>query len=179
MDAVLLKYLVRLVHTAAAAFVVGGAAVLWAQSVRVGLASQHASEPESWLPASASPLGASGNGDRSSTIAAGSARPFGAAVVRYEQGFWAAVGLLTMTGIGNLAVFGAALPGGQTDWGARLLTKLAAVAVLVVFSAYRTLVVARGAGGSGPACRLLAALYGATAFLSLVVLGLAVSLAHP
>ncbi|MGH2369859.1 MAG: hypothetical protein ACRDI2_16890, partial [Chloroflexota bacterium] len=91
-DPSLLKYLVRLVHTGAAAFMVGGAVLVWAQ-LAVGSGGAEA-EPGAWPAALAR---------------------------RYEWGFWPAVGLLAMTGIGNLAVFGAALPGGQTDWGGRLL----------------------------------------------------------
>jgi putative copper export protein len=101
-----------------------------------------------------------------------------AAAAVYEWGFWIAVGLLAMTGIGNLAAFGAALPGQQTDYGGRLLTKLAAVAVLVVFSAWRTLVVARGVHRLGRMNRLIRTLYGITAALAAGVLALAVRLAH-
>ena len=44
--------------------------------------------------------------------------------IRYEWLFWAAAGVLAMTGIGNLAAFGAALLGPATDWGTTLLVKL-------------------------------------------------------
>ena len=47
-----------------------------------------------------------------------------AVAIRYEWLFWAAAGVLAMTGIGNLAAFGAALLGPSTDWGATLTLKL-------------------------------------------------------
>ena len=48
-----------------------------------------------------------------------------------------------MTGIGNLAAFGAALLGPSTEWGATLALKLGLVLLLVVLSLPRTLAVAR------------------------------------
>ena len=57
-----------------------------------------------------------------------------AVAVRYEWLFWAAAGVLAMTGIGNLAAFGAALLGPATNWGATLLLKLGSVLALVVLS---------------------------------------------
>src|SRR5213594_475008 len=72
-----------------------------------------------------------------------------AVAVRYEWIFWAAAGVLAMTGIGNLAAFGAALLGPATNWGATLLLKLGSVLALVVLSLPRTLAVARISASTG------------------------------
>ena len=102
--------------------------------------------------------------------------------IRYEWMFWAAAGVLAMTGIGNLAAFGAALLGPATDWGATLLLKLGSVLALVVLSLPRTLAVARISASAGAmAPKVLIAvrnLYGATTGAFAVILALAVWLAH-
>ena len=105
-----------------------------------------------------------------------------AVAVRYEWIFWAAAGVLAMTGIGNLAAFGAALLGPATNWGATLLLKLGSVLVLVVLSLPRTLAVARmnssiGGDVSG-SVTTLRNLYGATTGAFAVILALAIWLAH-
>jgi putative copper export protein len=101
--------------------------------------------------------------------------------IRYEWLFWAAAGVLAMTGIGNLAAFGLALLGPTTDWGATLLLKLGSVLTLVVLSLPRTLAVARinstGANASG-SIATLRNLYGATTVAFAAILALAVWLAH-
>jgi hypothetical protein len=100
--------------------------------------------------------------------------------VRYEWLFWAAAGVLAMTGIGNLAAFGAALLAPATDWGMTLMLKLGSVLALIVLSLPRTLAVARMS--SGPvAPRVLVAvrnLYGATTGAFAAILAMAVWLAH-
>ena len=105
-----------------------------------------------------------------------------AVAIRYEWIFWAAAGVLAMTGIGNLAAFGAALLGPATNWGATLLLKLGSVLTLVILSLPRTLAVARmsastEAMGAGSTVTLRN-LYGATAAAFAVILALAVWLAH-
>jgi putative copper export protein len=102
--------------------------------------------------------------------------------IRYEWLFWAAAGVLAMTGIGNLAAFGADLPTPSTPWGTTLLLKLGSVLALVLLSLPRTLAVARlsgsaGAVGSSVVVRLRN-LYGATAAAFAAILGLAIWLAH-
>jgi copper resistance protein D len=102
--------------------------------------------------------------------------------LRYEWMFWVAAGVLAMTGIGNLAAFGAALLGPATDWGATLLLKLGSVLALIVLSLPRTLAVSRisattGATASG-SITTLRNLYGATAAAFAVILALAIWLAH-
>jgi putative copper export protein len=102
--------------------------------------------------------------------------------IRYEWIFWAAAGVLAMTGIGNVAAFGAALLGPSTDWGATFMVKLASVLMLVVLSLPRTLAVARISAAVGVdahrSVTTLRNLYGATAGAFAVILALAVWLAH-
>jgi len=101
--------------------------------------------------------------------------------VRYEWLFWAAAGVLAMTGIGNLAAFGAALLGPATNWGATLLLKLGSVLTLVVLSLPRTLAVARMSASSEVTTASVVTvrnLYGATTGAFAVILALAVWLAH-
>src|SRR5436305_12407572 len=123
------------------------------------------------------------------TVLAMATRPAGdpasavlSVAIRYEWMFWAAAGVLVMTGIGNLAAFGADLSGPSTPWGATLVLKLGSVLALVVFSLPRTLAVARLAGpteaiATGVVTRLRN-LYAATTGAFAVILGLAVWLAH-
>jgi putative copper export protein len=102
--------------------------------------------------------------------------------IRYEWLFWAAAGALAMTGIGNLAAFGADLPTPSTPWGTTLLVKLGSVLALVLLSLPRTLAVARLSGSAGAvassAVVRLRNLYGATAAAFAAILGLAIWLAH-
>jgi putative copper export protein len=122
------------------------------------------------------------------TVLALSTRPgvdsAGAAVavaVRYEWLFWAAAGVLAMTGIGNLAAFGAALLGPATDWGMTLVLKLGSVLALVVLSLPRTLAVARMSASRPIAPSVVVAvrnLYGATTGAFAAILAMAIWLAH-
>jgi len=101
--------------------------------------------------------------------------------LRYEWIFWAAAGVLAMTGIGNLAAFGAALLGPATNWGATLVLKLGSVLTLVVLSLPRTLAVARMSSSGGIARASVTTvrnLYGATTAAFAAILALAVWLAH-
>ncbi|MDQ2912723.1 MAG: hypothetical protein M3T56_05645 [Chloroflexota bacterium] len=102
--------------------------------------------------------------------------------MRYEWMFWAAAGVLAMTGIGNLAAFGAGLLGPATNWGTTLLLKLGSVLTLVVLSLPRTFAVARmGASHEalpGGAVITPRNLYAATTGAFAVILALAVWLAH-
>jgi len=113
---------------------------------------------------------------------ADSAEAVTAVAVRYEWLFWAAAGVLAMTGIGNLAAFGAALLGPATNWGATLLLKLGSVLALVVLSLPRTLAVARISASTGRTApgsvTTLRNLYGATSGAFAVILAIAVWLAH-
>lgn len=101
---------------------------------------------------------------------------------RYEWLFWAAAGVLAMTGVGNLAAFGQGLPAPSTPWGATLVLKLGGVLALVVLSLPRTLVVARlqrsGATMTTSVFVTLRNVYAATTGAFAVILGLAIWLAH-
>ena len=101
--------------------------------------------------------------------------------IRYEWMFWAAAGVLAMTGIGNLAAFGAALLGPATSWGATLVLKLGSVLTLVVLSLPRTLAVARMSSPGGNALASVTTvrnLYGATTAALATILAFAIWLAH-
>jgi hypothetical protein len=123
------------------------------------------------------------------TVFALSTRPGGApasavmaVAIRYEWLFWAAAGVLVMTGIGNLAAFGAALLGPSTDWGATLTLKLGSILALIVLSLPRTLAVARmyaSADAMAPnAILTVRNVYGATVAAFAFILALAVWLAN-
>ena len=93
----------------------------------------------------------------------------------YERLFWAAMGLLAATGVGNLGAFAPAMPGG--DWGATLSAKLLVVLVALGRSLVRTLAVERCRDRleSVPA---LAPAYGLTALALGAAVVLAEVLAH-
>lgn len=124
------------------------------------------------------------------TVFALSTRPGGASAsavmavaIRYEWLFWAAAGVLAMTGIGNLAAFGAALLGPSTDWGATLTLKLGSVLALILLSLPRTLALARMTAAAAPtvppgAIARVRNLYGVTTGAFAVILALAVWLAN-
>ena len=98
----------------------------------------------------------------------------------YEWVFWSALGVLVMTGVGNLGQFGAAVPGPGTQWGTVLLAKLVAVLALLGASIVRTLAVrvwTADASSDAPAGALAVA-YGATGAYLLGLLVLAEVLAH-
>jgi hypothetical protein len=103
-----------------------------------------------------------------------------AVAVRYEWLFWAAAGVLAMTGIGNLAAFGAALLGPATDWGMTLMLKLGSVLALVFLSLPRTLAVARMSARPIAPSVVIAVrnLYGATTGAFAAILAMAIWLAH-
>src|ERR1700724_3027495 len=100
---------------------------------------------------------------------------------RYEWIFWAAIGVQAMTGVGNLGAFGQSLPASTTAWGLRLTVKLVVVLTLALLSLPRTLVVAilmnQPAAESGRP-QVVPSLYAATVIVVLVVVALAVWLAH-
>lgn len=98
--------------------------------------------------------------------------------VRYEQVFWAAFGVVVMTGVGNLGAFGPSLPAPSTDWGGTFVAKITFVAILAALSLPRSIVVARIADDAGASLSTLRGLYGATAVAVAVIAALAVWLAH-
>lgn len=107
------------------------------------------------------------------------ADPDSAPLIQYEWLFWGTMGVMLVTGVGNLGALGA--PGPATRWGTVLTVKLALVLALVVGSAVRTLVVERLRARDGvtpAACGPLRRLYAATALALLAVVALAEVLAH-
>lgn len=101
---------------------------------------------------------------------------------RYEWIFWSAIGVQVMTGVGNLGAFGQGLPASTTAWGIRFTVKLVFVLVLALLSVPRTLTIARAA--ASPSSRSLVApgvvpvLYASTVLLVMIIIALAVWLAH-
>lgn len=100
-------------------------------------------------------------------------------VTQYEWAFWAALGVMLVTGVGNLGALGAPPP--TTRWGTLLTAKLLLVIALVVGSFLRTLVVLRVRRSGGrqivntPVIRRL---YALTAGLLFVIVALAEVIAH-
>ena len=101
----------------------------------------------------------------------------------YEWVFWIAMGLVVITGVGNIGAFGRGLPGAQTTWGTILTVKLGIVLLLVVFSLVRTLLI-RGlstAGKEGSSTRpriVVRGSYAGTLLLVAAVLTMGLVLAH-
>lgn len=98
--------------------------------------------------------------------------------VRYEQLFWAAAGVLVMTGVGNLGAFGAGLPEPGTGWGRTFSAKLVLVALLVVISLPRSLAVLRLAAHPSTGGATLRNLYAVSAAMLAAIVALAEGLAH-
>ena len=97
--------------------------------------------------------------------------------VRYEQVFWLAVGVLVMTGVGNLGAFGVALPDPATGWGRAFVAKLTLIALLLIVSLPRSLAVLRVATVPAAGARLRS-IYTATSGLLAGIVALALELAH-
>ncbi len=153
-----LKFLIiRGIHVASMAVLLGGAILLWAVSFTSK--SQKA-----------------GDDVRLFLFLAG----------RYEWIAWVAIWLLVFTGVGNLAAFGESLPQRSTEWGQKLGLKLFLVIAFIAFSLVRTAFVARlDALKDTPKFEIarrgqarLGGLYAATTLFLIAIVGLAVSLAH-
>ena len=101
---------------------------------------------------------------------------------RYEWIFWAAIGVQAMTGVGNLGAFGQGLPASTTAWGIRFTVKLVSVLALALLSVPRTLAIAtisaNRTSATASAWAAVPILYAATVGLVLIIVGLAVWLAH-
>ena len=101
----------------------------------------------------------------------------------YEWLFWSGAGLLVLTGVGNLGAMAPVIPGPGTGWGRTFSVKLVVVLVLLLGSLVRTLGVV-GLVAATPSRATTAALdrlrfgYAATAVYLLLVVALAVVLAH-
>jgi len=101
---------------------------------------------------------------------------------RYELFFWAAIGLLVITGVGNLGALGMALPYSGTTWGGRFVLKLALILSFVPLSLVRTLLIVRLAAAEPADDAVLATplrnVYALTTLYAVTILFMAVSLAH-
>jgi len=102
---------------------------------------------------------------------------------QFEWLFWGGVGVLVVTGVGNLGALGP--PGPGTDWGRTLLVKLIVVVALIGGSVVRTLLLVQASdredasGDLSPGLRrTLSRAYGATAAVLLGIVVLAEVLAH-
>lgn len=100
--------------------------------------------------------------------------------VGYEWVFWGAMGVMVMTGVGNLGALAPAIPRPDTVWGLTLLSKLLAVLGLVIGSLPRTILVARYRHNAvdDDWSRSLRYSYSVTALYLCGVLALAEVLAH-
>ncbi len=105
----------------------------------------------------------------------------------YEWGFWAALGIVVATGVGNLGALSPTVPGPDTDWGTTLSLKLVLVLTLLVGSVVRTILVAglsehtAETAPEQPNSRRLVVLrpaYAITTFWLLAIVGFAEVLAH-
>jgi hypothetical protein len=98
--------------------------------------------------------------------------------VRYEQVFWAAAGVLVMTGIGNVGAFGVSLLEPSTAWGTALIAKLWLVAALILVSLPRSLAVALLASQAGTGPVDLRPVYTVTTSILAAIVALAIVLAN-
>lgn len=95
----------------------------------------------------------------------------------YEWLFWGAMGVLVMTGVGNLGALAPGLPGPESGWGVTFTVKVIGVLAILVGSIVRTLTIARSRGATvGP--QWLRRAYGITALALAGVVVLAEVLAH-
>jgi uncharacterized membrane protein len=97
---------------------------------------------------------------------------------RFEWLFWASLGLLVVTGVGNLGTLGP--PGPATRWGTVLTVKLVVVLAVGLGSAVRSLAARRlrDRGADASARASLRRLYAATAWSLVLIVALAEVLAH-
>lgn len=104
-------------------------------------------------------------------------RPLSVAT-HYEWLFWATMGLLVATGVGNLGTLGP--PGPSTRWGTVMTVKLVVVVGFAFGSVARSLAVRRLRDRSADVgeTRTLGRLYAATAWTLVLVVALAEVLAH-
>jgi len=94
----------------------------------------------------------------------------------YEPAFWAALGTLVMTGVGNLGALAPAIPRGR--WGTALLAKLGLVLALLLGSVVRTAAVRVARDAATPATAALERGYAATTLALLTAVALAAVMAH-
>lgn len=147
---------VRALHVLAVALLLGGAGLTWLQFRRV--AGSASSDP--------------------TTIAA----PALSLAEQYEWVFWLAVGVVALTGVGNLGAMAPAIPT-EGAWTRTLVVKLGFLLAFLVASVWRTLVVVRthSVAGGAPTARSVGVLrwsYAGTTAVLVTLLALAEVLAH-
>ena len=98
-----------------------------------------------------------------------------AVATTYEFAFWAALGALVMTGIGNLGAIAPAIPRGR--WGTALLAKLGLLFLVLVGSAVRSATV-RSARDASVTTTTLERGYALTAVVLATLVALAAVMAH-
>lgn len=144
----------RWIHVASMALLLGGASLLWGLAVKANPSSQPIANQFLLFAAE-----------------------------RYELLFWTAIGLIVISGIGNLGALGLNLPNANTLWGGRLALKLVVVLLFILLSLLRTLLIARLDAGTQSAFKFSAVtvlrnLYAGTVFYVIGILFLAILLAH-
>lgn len=95
----------------------------------------------------------------------------------YEWLFWGAMGVMVMTGVGNLGALAPGLPGPETSWGTTFTVKVVTILGVLVGSVVRTLAVTRPADAERNPQWCQRA-YGVTALALVGLLILAEVLAH-
>jgi hypothetical protein len=100
----------------------------------------------------------------------------------YEVAFWAGIGLIVMSGVGNIAHFGEGLPQPESMWGHKFTIKLLLVVIFLILSLVRSLSVGlvRGLPDNSAELRMgvLTGMYGGTLLLVLTILGFAMAMSH-
>ncbi|HEX6305124.1 MAG TPA: hypothetical protein VFZ76_13100 [Anaerolineales bacterium] len=151
----LITFVNRWVHVASMAVIFGGSFLMWAAARRYRSGEEYLSGSKGLLWLS----------------------------TQYEWFFWGGLGLLALTGVGNIGNFGASLPGTNSAWGSRLLAKLIVGLVLALFSSVRTWVIAwlnrrEEDLAISRTASLIQNLYAGTTLVIIAILVLAVSLSH-
>jgi uncharacterized membrane protein len=105
-----------------------------------------------------------------------------ATAASYEWLFWAAVGVVAATGVGNLGALAPGVPGPATEWGVTLAVKLPVVVLFLVGSVVRTVLVDSidrvPVSHNAAIRRRLARSYGVTALYLVGIVALGEVLAH-
>ena len=99
-----------------------------------------------------------------------------AVATTYERAFWGALGVLVMTGVGNLGALAPAIPRGR--WGMALLAKLTLVCLVLVGSALRSATVRAARDAAAPPPTTLERGYALTTLALVAVVALGAVMAH-
>jgi|GEM_PF-713678 len=110
------------------------------------------------------------------TITGAGAETTLAVATTYEIAFWGALGVLVMTGVGNLGALAPAIPHGR--WGVAFAAKLGLLLAVLVGSAVRTMAVRAARTATTPATTTLERGYALTTFALVVIVALAAVMSH-